>query len=394
MIGNGYQSNYLIEEETGHILKTYHVKLNLTTCICQLPDQLIATGYEDGQLVVWNSTSELILYRKHEDYARLNTIVYLNDNQTMATGSSYGTLRFWNFRTGQLLKLYANFSLEIRRIKLMKSGLLLFIDGSYFRIMNMSTESVVTTNIGFTEAHGVEQISNGNILTGSLNVIRIWHLTNYSLIGTLTGHTARVNVIKEIDSFYVASGSMDNRVIIWHMPSLTLFRSLVGHSNSINHLELIANGRLLSTSLNCDIKLWNITQGVEIKSFNYGPSCEAPFFYAPSKLSFFFPLDLNINYYNFNKGKSDDPNLFNIVKEQNFTNSFYTSNLIKSLSIFDRLFCLVECKNTQNCIAILYNFSTRDCFLFSQIATSSDLVQDCIFCQIFLSRRIPFGLHL
>ena len=72
-----------------------------------------------------------------------------------------------------------------------------------------------------------------------------------------TGHSGKVNCIKQLDNSTYASGSNDNNVIIWSAINGSLIKTLTGHSDYVICLELLGNGYLASGGQDSNVYIWD-----------------------------------------------------------------------------------------------------------------------------------------
>jgi WD40 repeat protein len=98
------------------------------------------------------------------------------------------------------------------------------------------------------------------IASGSLDkTIKIWRVSDGSLVRTLTGHTNRVeSVTFSPDGSLIASGSDDNTIKIWRVSDGSLVRTLKGHTSYVISVTFSPDGSLIASgSLDETIKIWS-----------------------------------------------------------------------------------------------------------------------------------------
>ncbi|GAX44432.1 serine/threonine protein kinase [Tolypothrix sp. NIES-4075] len=134
--------------------------------------------------------------------------------------------------------------------------------------------SLAQTLTGHTKAIGEDHciaISRDNsiLVSGSWDkTIKIWNLTDGTLIRTLTGHSDSVNSVAiSPDGKTLVSGSNDKTIKIWNLTDGTLIRTLTGHSNYVTSVAISPDGKtLVSGSQDKTIKIWNLTDGTLIRT--------------------------------------------------------------------------------------------------------------------------------
>lgn len=72
------------------------------------------------------------------------------------------------------------------------------------------------TSIHDDEVSCIEKLSNGNLISGSLDsTVRIWDANTGQLFRVFEGHTHEVSQILELRNGNIASASHDNTINVW-----------------------------------------------------------------------------------------------------------------------------------------------------------------------------------
>ena len=91
--------------------------------------------------------------------------------------------------------------------------------------------------------------------------IHIFNKNDGSLVGTLKGHTSRIQDLVQMSPNILASSSQDQTIRIWDLSKQSSKFTLKGHTNWIMGLKQISSQILASASPDKTIKLWNTTSG-------------------------------------------------------------------------------------------------------------------------------------
>lgn len=150
-----------------------------------------------------------------------NEIIQFYLGQILISGNSDGSVKFWNVRTGDLLKTIEAF------------------DSDKIRCFELTTD--------------------GKLIVSSDNwSIRMFDLLTCKCVMTLDGHTESVYVLKILKGGrQLASGSADKSIKIWNLDSGLCVRTLNEHTNSVVDMQLTDTGLMLSCSYDSFIKIWS-----------------------------------------------------------------------------------------------------------------------------------------
>jgi len=143
----------------------------------------IASGVSGGMghvVIIWNATDGVFLRTLTGHTNRINSLAFMTDNNTLASGSSGGTIKLWDVEQGS----------EISSGQLPSGAAVVSVE------ISPDGNQLATGTIGIS--------GNGNI--------RIWNLQNSNLafVREISGHGNDVYSVKfSPDGKYLASGSYD-----------------------------------------------------------------------------------------------------------------------------------------------------------------------------------------
>jgi len=107
---------------------------------------------------------------------------------------------------------------------------------------------------------------------GEDKTVRLWRLSDGSLLRTLTGHTLNVwHVAFSPDGRRVASGSFDKTVRIWRSDTGNLERVLSGHEEAVVGIAFSPGGEMLATcGDDRTVRIWRVSDGRPLRKIIVG----------------------------------------------------------------------------------------------------------------------------
>lgn len=94
------------------------------------------------------------------------------------------------------------------------------------------------------------------LVSGDDKTIKLWDLTDYQLLETLSGHSGGIQAVALNDTILV-SGGKDKTIAVWNLQTRQVRHRLTGHSGAVKAIALRPDGLLASGSADKTIKLWD-----------------------------------------------------------------------------------------------------------------------------------------
>ncbi|MBD2499217.1 pentapeptide repeat-containing protein [Anabaena azotica] len=233
------------------------------------PDgKLLATGEENGRVMLWNVNSgkELLTLIGHK--SSVNSVAWSRDGLTLASGSRDNTVKLWDVQTGDCRLTLAGHNGSVNSVAWSGDGLTIAtgsrdgivklwdVQTGYCRLTlaghNGSVNSVAWSGDGLT------------IATGSRDgIVKLWDVqTRYCRL-TLAGHNDWVHSVAwSGDGLTIASGSGDKTVKLWDVQTGDCLLTLAGHNDWVRSLAWSRDGlTLASGSYDQTVKLWDVQTG-------------------------------------------------------------------------------------------------------------------------------------
>ncbi|HEY5937048.1 MAG TPA: hypothetical protein VIU61_20500, partial [Kofleriaceae bacterium] len=243
-----------VAELAGHTAKVYDATF--------LAGGLIATASDDGTVRLWQGTEPLASFDVPAT-TRLASFAAHPDGSLVATGSSDGTVIIWRVNgtrqatisSGTASVSFLMFSHDGRLLVGTKPGpaYLYGLDGT--KKATLAHEQPIQS---------AEFSANGDLLTGSGNVARIWDATGKQKL-SLAGHVGRIWSTHLANGHAITAGA-DGELRLWRLTDGT-HRAFEGHSNAVVDARWHPRGLLVSLGNDGTLRVWDPETGRLLESY-------------------------------------------------------------------------------------------------------------------------------
>lgn len=110
---------------------------------------------------------------------------------------------------------------------------------------------------------GLLVMHDGMLVSTSMSLIHVWHLSDGECLHTLTGHSDFVRCVGLLPDGKLVSGSSDQTVRVWDITEGRCVHTLAGHVDTVWALAL-PNGRIASASLDGTVRVWDVESGLTL----------------------------------------------------------------------------------------------------------------------------------
>ena len=214
--------------DSGKKLKTLKGISGYARCLAASSDGVLACGSKK-QITVWFLDTENSLKSKRKKrlvdvsfrYGSVWSIAFLPNNM-LASGSEDGMIRIWNLRSCKLVKQVTVCSNGyVMGLAVLSNETLACSFGFEGQINILNIDDLQTIRELKEHTRGVVNLlslSNGNLVSCSNDkTIRVWDTKSWETLKVLNGHTESIRSLASFTDGAIASSSSDKTVKIWQI---------------------------------------------------------------------------------------------------------------------------------------------------------------------------------
>jgi WD40 repeat protein len=222
--------------------------------IILLTNNSFATAYKS--ILIWDIISKVEIKELIGHTNHVTELVKIEED-ILASGSYDGSIKVWNYTSGQLLQTLVCDTIVTDLVSL-RNGHLASCSGRMIQIWNQSGQCETTLQGHESLVECITLMADDLLASASLDkTIRVWNLTTSHQTLTLHADLVRCLVLLDTERRQLASGDYDNLIKLWNLETGALLSYLSGHTGSITSLVNLKQGHLASSSCDMTIKIWN-----------------------------------------------------------------------------------------------------------------------------------------
>ncbi|WP_413163626.1 NB-ARC domain-containing protein [Capilliphycus salinus ALCB114379] len=262
---------YLYKLETDHNLSVglnFHTQQGIVWSVAVSPNgKILATAGEDFTIKLWDiKTGECLkILNQHTNCVR--SVAFTNSGKFMISGSEDRTLRIWDLKTGNCVKVLEGHQQQIWTLAIHPNDdyIISGSDDCTLKLWGIKTGECLKTFHGHTDwiRSVVWSPERQRIASGSIDkTVKLWDVKTGECLQTFRGHKNGIFSVIFIDENQLASTGLDGTIKLWNIKSGRCRRTLSSHRNLIAHIAFSSPEKvLISAAEDQTVKLWDITTG-------------------------------------------------------------------------------------------------------------------------------------
>jgi WD40 repeat protein len=207
---------------------------------------LLASGSEDQTIRLWDLKTGQCMRVLQGHTSWIWSVAFSPSGQKLASGSEDQTVRLWDVQTGQCLRILQGHNNWVMAVVFSPNGQILASGGEdkLVRLWDLKTGQCVQILQGHTnQIWSIVFTPDGKQLVSSSEdqTIRLWDVETGQCMRVLRGHTERICSIaltlhtdaNRSENCLLASSSDDQTIRLWDLKTGQCVRTLQGHTNRI-----------------------------------------------------------------------------------------------------------------------------------------------------------------
>ncbi len=235
---------------------------------CSPDGQRIASGAEDGSILVWEAGTGRRLQSIAAHDAPIYCLAFSPDGAWLASGSGDRSVKLWEVSTGRHRSTLDGHQGVVTDLAFTSDAASLYSSSSdtTIRLWDLSTAQQITTLAdGEASIDCIALNPQGTRLAAGADdqTIALWDIATAVRITEIAGHEGYVTCLAfSPDGLRLVSGSSDTALRIWDATTGEALLSLHGHEDYVTSLATSPDGRrIVSGAEDSTVRLWDAATG-------------------------------------------------------------------------------------------------------------------------------------
>ncbi|PVU92094.1 hypothetical protein BB561_004045 [Smittium simulii] len=256
-----YKNFYELDKrwENGPVKITTVVGHQDSVYCVQFDKKKIVTGSRDNTIKIWDIRTLQCLKVLIGHTASVLCLKY--DNEILVTGSSDSTIIVWCMKTfQQKLQLQGHIA-GVLDVGFNKDFIISCSKDCTIKLWDRNTGELVSTLVGHKGPVNAISLHESTLVSASGDtLIMMWDLNTKKQIKEFQGHTRGLACV-QFDGKTIISGSNDNSIKTWDIYSGKCIHTLYGHTDLVRALYYVGGDIAISGSYDQTVKVWNVRKG-------------------------------------------------------------------------------------------------------------------------------------
>ena len=231
-------------------------------CVAVTKDGLGVSGSSDGTLRVWDlRTGECL--RVLEGHTRPVKFVAVTEDG-LCVREAFDSLQVWDLHTGECHHFLEGLTYLANCVAVTEDGL--YVSGSYdgtLWVGDLHTGNCHRVLKGHTLPVKCVAVTEDGLCVSTSDEysMRVWDLHTGECLRVLEGYTDSVNCVAVTEDGLCVSGSSDKSLWVWDLSTGECCRVLEGHTGSVECVAVTEDGLCVSGASDRTLRVWDLHTG-------------------------------------------------------------------------------------------------------------------------------------
>lgn len=219
-------------------------------------DTLLATGYADGSVAVFDTLDGRQLWRHCVHGLGTSALAWSPDGTMLASGGQRGGIRLWDPLTGEVKHTLDSGRSWVEFLCWSNEGLLASAAGRQIQLWNCQGLLQHAFDPTGSTVTGLQWLPDGTLMSSCYGIVNRWSLERTAPTRFFPWKDSLLSLSVSPDSRFIATGCQDSSIHLWYLDSGEDFQ-MSGYPTKVKHLSWSADGRFFATGGGQDLIIWD-----------------------------------------------------------------------------------------------------------------------------------------
>jgi WD40 repeat protein len=259
----------------GNVIQTFSVNQSRVWTLAYSPDgDLLISGHQNGELVKWDSSGNLLTKVLTRDWVR--SISFSPDGDKFLTSHRVKkeeiapTIYLWSTMSFKNLETFIHVPRTVWCVRYLLDGTG-FVSGGFDQ--KITLWSFEKNDIAWSEKKHTGTVTalsvhpfGGIVASGAwTGTVKLWDLETGADVRSIEAHSGRVYGLTISPSGRVlATGGKESSIALWQLPECSIIGRFVGHAGWLRGLQFIDQNLLVSIGSEGVCKIWRLIHSLPV----------------------------------------------------------------------------------------------------------------------------------